>query len=49
MIPEPRIVADLIEAFRRSKTMFTPMELGASGAMQPTPLAAWCWEGFRTI
>lgn len=37
MTPKPQIVPDLVEAFRRSKTMFTALELGAFDA---TPVTA---------
>lgn len=37
MTPQPQIVPDLIEAFRRSQTMFTAVELGV---FEATPIAA---------
>ena len=40
MIPEPQIVPDLIDAFRRSKTMFTAVELGVFEAT-PTTAASF--------
>ena len=33
-IPDPAIVLDLIEAFRRSKTMFAAVELGVFDALE---------------
>jgi acetylserotonin N-methyltransferase len=37
MIPEPQIVPELLDAFRRSKTMFTAVELGV---FEATPTSA---------
>ncbi|MFN0101964.1 MAG: methyltransferase [Bryobacteraceae bacterium] len=39
MIPKPQIVPDLLEAFRRSKTMFTAVELGVFEATPTTAKA----------
>lgn len=37
MIPQPQIVPDLLDAFRRSQTMFTALELGV---FEATPVSA---------
>lgn len=37
-IPEPTLVLDLLEAFRRSKTMFAAVELGVFDALVPGPM-----------
>lgn len=39
MIPEPQIVPDLIDAFRRSKTMFTALDLGVFDTTRATAAA----------
>jgi acetylserotonin N-methyltransferase len=39
MIPEPKIVPDLLDAFRRSKTMLTAVELGVFDATPTTASA----------
>lgn len=44
-VPDPVVVLDLLEAFRRSKAMFAAVSLGvfdalAAGPMRPAPLAA---------
>ncbi len=38
--PDPRLVIDLIEAFRRSKTMFAAVELGVFDRLAAAPLTA---------
>jgi len=37
--PDPAVVLDLLEAFRRSKTMFAAVSLGVFDALQPGPRA----------
>ncbi|MCC7419036.1 MAG: homocysteine methyltransferase, partial [Planctomycetaceae bacterium] len=38
--PDPSIVLDLLEAFRRSKTMFAAVSLGVFDALASGPKAA---------
>ena len=40
--PDPSVILDLLEAFRRSKTMFAAVSLGVFDALEsgPRPLAA---------
>ena len=39
-LPDPSPVLDLIEAFRRSKTMFTALSLGVFDALHAAPTSA---------
>jgi hypothetical protein len=45
-VPDPAPVLDLMEAFRRSKTMFAAVKLGVFDALEagPKPLAALAGE-----
>ncbi len=36
-LPDPSVVLDLLEAFRRSKTMFTAVSLGVFDALESGP------------
>lgn len=39
-LPDPAVVLDLIEAFRRSKTMFAAVRMGVFDRLQQSPVAA---------